>query len=141
MNNDFTAHGDRSSNGRHERDRQRTAQDQPLMDREVPLGLARTPVLVHQWLDGDLPEQSVRQGDMVRHVEFWNRVGAQAEARRQMRTPEYLTAQIMAALPQGAPQAATRWWKCPLDVSPLVLAGAGVTMLALGVLVGRALIG
>ena len=141
MNNDFTAHGDRSSNGRHERDRQRAAHDQPLTDREVPLGLARTPVLVHAWLDGDLPEQSVRQGDMVRHVEFWNRVGEQAEARRQMRTPEYLTAQIMAALPQGAPQTATRWWKRRLDVSPLVLAGAGVTMLALGVLVGRALVG
>ena len=141
MNNDFTAHGDRSSNGRQERDRQRASLDQPLTDREVPIGLARTPVAVHQWLDGDTSESAVRQGDMVRHVEFWNRVGAQAEARRQMRTPEYLTAQIMAALPQGVPQTATRWWQRRLEVSPLVLAAAGVTMLALGVLVGRALVG
>ena len=141
MTNDFTAHGDHSSNGRQERDRQRATLDQPLTDREVPIGLARTPVAVHQWLDGDLPESSVRQGDTVRHVEFWNRVGTQAEARRQMRTPEYLTAQIMAALPQGAPRTATRWWQRPLELSPIALAGAGVTMLALGVLVGRVLIG
>ena len=107
----------------------------------MPLGLARTPVAVHQWLDGDTPESSVRQGDMVRHVEFWNRVGAQAEARRQMRTPEYLTAQIMAALPQEAPRAAARWWERRLELSPLVLAGAGIGVLALGWLVGAALAG
>ena len=141
MNNDFTAHGDRSSNGRQERDRQRAPLDQPLTDREVPIGLARTPVAVHQWLDGETPESSVRQGDTVRHVEFWNRVGAQAEARRQMRTPEYLTAQIMAALPQGAPQTATRWWKRPLELSPIALAAVGVTVLALGYLVGAAIAG
>ena len=141
MNNDFTAHGDRSSNGRQERDRLRAPLDQPLTDREVPIGLARTPVAVQQWLDGDMPESTVRQGDMVRHVEFWNRVGAQAEARRQMRTPEYLTAQIMAALPQGAPQAATKWWQRPLELSPVVLAGVGIGMLALGWFVGAALAG
>ena len=139
MNNDFTAHGDRSSNGRQERDRLREALDQPLTDREVPIGLARTPVAVHQWLDGDVPESSVRQGDTVRHVEFWNRVGTQAEARRQMRTPEYLTAQIMAALPQGAPRTATRWWQRPLEVSPVALAAVGVTVLALGYFVGIAI--
>ena len=104
MNNDFTARGD-LGNGRPERDRRGASPDAPLTDREVPLGLARTPVAVHQWLDGDLPESTVRQGEMVRHVEFWNRVGAQAEARRQLRTPEYLTAQIMQADFSDPPEA------------------------------------
>ena len=139
MNNDFTAHGDRTGNGRHDRDRQGTRHDQPLSDREVPLGLARTPVAVHQWLDGDTPESSVRQGDMVRHVEFWNRVGAQAEARRQMRTPEYLTAQIMQALPQGSPAVSTRWWQRRVEVSPMMLAAVGASVLAVGYLVGMQL--
>lgn len=138
MNNDFTARGD-LGNGRPERDRRGASHDAPLTDREVPLGLARTPVAVHQWLDGDLPESSVRQGEMVRHVEFWNRVGAQAEARRQMRTPEYLTAQIMQALPQGTPRTDTRWWQRRVELSPMMLAAVGASVLALGVVVGTQL--
>lgn len=138
MNNDFTARGD-LGNGRPERDRRGASPDAPLTDREVPLGLARTPVAVHQWLDGDLPESTVRQGEMVRHVEFWNRVGAQAEARRQMRTPEYLTAQIMQALPQGTPTVSTRWWQRRIELSPMLLAAVGASVLALGVVVGTQL--
>ena len=138
MNNDFTARGD-LGNGRPERDRRGASQDAPLTDREVPLGLARTPVAVHQWLDGDLPESTVRQGEMVRHVEFWNRVGAQAEARRQMRTPEYLTAQIMQALPQGTPAVSTHWWQRRVDLSPMILAAVGASVLALGIVVGTQL--
>jgi hypothetical protein len=138
MNNDFTARGD-LGNGRPERDRRGASPDAPLTDREVPLGLARTPVAVHQWLDGDLPESTVRQGEMVRHVEFWNRVGAQAEARRQMRTPEYLTAQIMQALPQGTPTVSTRWWQRRVELSPMLLAAVGASVLALGVVVGTQL--
>ena len=138
MNNDFTARGD-LGNGRPERDRRGASPDAPLTDREVPLGLARTPVAVHQWLDGDLPESSVRQGEMVRHVEFWNRVGAQAEARRQMRTPAHLQAQIMAALPLAAPAAdTTPWYGKTIELAPVVAILGGAALVAAGAAIGAA---
>jgi len=91
---------------------------------------------VHAWLDGELPEASVRKGDTARDVDFWRRVNGEAESRRRLRTPTYLEAQIMDALPQTAPQLITPWWRREFVVTPmmavataaaLVVAAAAVT--------------
>ena len=127
----------RSENGRERADRQREAA--PLSDREVPLDRRRTPAAVHAWLDGELDVAEVRRGDTKRDVEFWTRIAEQSETRRQMRTPEYLTAQIMQALPQGAPRTEARWWQRRVELSPMILAAVGASVLALGVVVGSQL--
>lgn len=99
----------------------------PVADREVPLGPARrTPPEVHAWLDGELPESAVRRGDMVKDVEFWNRIGDEAERRRRLKTPAYVQQRIMEALPQTRPSVITPWYRREFVVTP----GAGLAIAA-----------
>ena len=107
-----------------------------VADREVPLKRHRTPSAIHAWLDGELPETAVRRGGTVRDVEFWHRIDKEMERRRQMRTPTHVHEQIMQALPQTTPRVTTPWWRRPLSVSPVVVAGASAGLLALGVAMG-----
>jgi hypothetical protein len=122
--------------GRSERNGQPSKRDERskvMSDREVPLNRHRTPALVHAWLDGDVAEAEVRQGEMVRDVEFWNRISEQSEARRQMRTPVHLQARIMEALPQaGVAVNAEFWYRRSLEVTPMVAAAVLATMVAIG---------
>jgi len=116
-------------------------QERPLADREVPLGHQESESrvlspLVHAWLDGELPEASVRKGDTARDVEFWKQINVEVETRRHMRTPVYVETQIMNALPTTAPVAISPWWRREFVVRPtralalaavLVVAAAAVT--------------
>src|ERR1700709_2079034 len=78
--------------GHHHRPARRNAAQRPLAARAVPLGhqeqegrvLARA---VHAWLDGELPEASVRKGDTARDVEFWKLISVEVDQRRRMHTP------------------------------------------------------
>ena len=45
---------------------------------------------VHAWLDGELPEASVRKGDTGRDVEFWKQINVEVDRRRRMHTPAYV---------------------------------------------------
>ena len=59
-------------------------QERPLADREVPLGHQETDArvlapAVHAWLDGELPEASVRKGETARDVEFWKQINVEVE--------------------------------------------------------------
>ena len=127
----------RSENGREQNGREQNAA--PLSDREVPLGRRRTPAAVHAWLDGELPETEVRLGDTKRDVEFWNRIAEQSEARRQMRTPAHLQAQIMAALPSAAPAASTEsWYSRSIEIAPVVAILGGAALVAAGAAIGAA---
>src|ERR1043165_610666 len=118
--------------------RQRPQQDvaRPLTDREVPLGhkeqVGRVLApAVHAWLDGELPEATLRKGTMTRDVDFWRQINTEAESRRHMRPPTYLPAQIMEALPQTAPAIITPWWRREFVVTPyLALAIAAGLVLA-----------
>lgn len=119
--------------------------ERPLADREVPLGHQEQDArvlapAVHAWLDGELPEASVRKGDTARDVEFWKQINVEADRRRRMRTPAYLEAQIMEAIPQTAPQVITPWWRREFVVTPtaavsaaaaLVVVAAAVTAVAI----------
>jgi hypothetical protein len=105
----------------------------PLSDREVPLGHQEHDArvlapAVHAWLDGELPEASVRRGDTARDVEFWKHINVEVDRRRHMRTPTYLEARIMEAIPQTVPQVITPWWRREFVVTPRMMVGAGVTV-------------
>jgi hypothetical protein len=114
------------------RDRADRGSEQPLADREVPIGFAVTPTGVHEWLDGDASETDVRRSDSVRHIEFWNRLNAEAAVRREVRTPPHVQAQIMAAI---APQRATvmePWFQRSFAVKPIIAIAAAAGLVAFG---------
>ena len=135
MSDNYSAHGGRED-GRQSRDtRVPRSAPSPVSDREVPLGLSRTPPAIHQWLDGDTNESAVRRGDMTRHVEFWKRLDVEAGERRQMRTPAHVMTNIMAALPEGRPETA-KWYRKRLEMNPLALAAVGAGLLAIGLSLG-----
>jgi hypothetical protein len=121
--------------------------DRPLTDREVPIKQdlgAETRVLspaIHAWLDGELPEASVRRGETGRDVEFWRMIGAEAEKRRRVRMPVALESRIMEALPHTLPVEITPWFRREFVVTPgaavaigaaLVTVTAAATMLLAG---------
>ena len=109
-----------------------------VSDREVPIGGgdARTSDLVHAWLDGDLPETAVAGPDAARQIEFWKRVDRDLEQRRYLQTPADLTQKIMDALPATTPATATAWWSRPIAMSPIAIAAAATSLLALGAAIG-----
>ena len=109
----------------------------PLADREVPLA-GRNTAAIHAWLDGDLPESAVRQGDTARDVEFWLRIERDVEVRRTMKTPVHVYQQIMDSLPATAPQA--RWWRRQLTINPMLALVAAAGAIAIGMAIGAALL-
>ncbi|MEP6729504.1 MAG: hypothetical protein ABJE10_02645 [bacterium] len=133
------------SDGRGEgRKRERTSgnPERPLADREVPLGPPSTTIAeaVHAWLDGETPERDARRGDWTRDVEFWKKLDDDLARRRRLQTPAHLTAKIMEAIPQHAPQVITPWWKREFVITPssavvavmaLMAASAAATAIAL----------
>jgi hypothetical protein len=130
--------------GHHHRPARRNESQRPLADREVPLGHQEQDVrvlapAVHAWLDGELPEASVRKGDTARDVEFWKNINVEVERRRRMHTPTYLEAQIMDALPQTAPQVITPWFRREFVITPRAAVGGAVALVVAGGIVTAAL--
>jgi len=120
--------------GHHHRQPRRSGPERPLADREVPLGHQEQDArvlapAVHAWLDGELPEAVVRKGDTSRDVEFWKQINVDVDRRRRMRTPQYLEARIMEALPQTAPAVITPWWRREFVVSPMAALGTGAALI------------
>jgi hypothetical protein len=107
----------------------------PLADREVPLGPPSTSIAdaVHAWLDGEATESQARRSESAREVDFWKRLDEDLAARRRLRTPAHLQAQIMNALPMHAPTLITPWWRREFVVTPsraIVVATTLVVMAA-----------
>ena len=102
----------------------------PLTDREVPLQQdlgSATRVLspaIHAWLDGELPEASVRRGETAADVEFWKTMNSEAERRRGVRMAPALEARIMESLPHSIPALITPWYRREFVITP----GAAVTI-------------
>jgi hypothetical protein len=127
--------------GHHHRPLRRSEKERTVaVDREVPLGHQENDsrVLapaVHAWLDGELPEASVRKGDTARDVEFWKSINTEVERRRRMHTPAYLEARIMQALPQTAPALITPWYRREFVITPAaaVSAASGLMVVAAAV--------
>ena len=118
------------------RKRERPGQPtRPLVDREVPLGPPITSIAdsVHAWLDGEATESQARRSESGREVDFWKRLDADLVARRRLRTPAHLHAQIMNALPMHAPTLITPWWRREFVITPsnaIVVATTLVVMAA-----------
>jgi len=113
-----------------------------VSDREVPIGGGGgmgTSELVHAWLDGDIPETAVAGADATRQIEFWKRVDRDLEQRRYLQTPADLTQKIMNALPATTPATATPWWSRPINMSPIAVAAAATSLLALGAAIGASI--
>jgi hypothetical protein len=119
----------RSENGRK---RENGQPERPLADREVPLTPPTATIAdaVHAWLDGEAPESSVRRGEWSRDVDFWKRIDEDLAARRRLKTPAHLQAQIMNALPMHAPQIITPWWRRELVVTPGTAIAAAAALVA-----------
>src|SRR3954467_14411548 len=120
--------------GHQPRPARRTEKERPLADREVPLGQQEQDArvlspAVHAWLDGELPEASVRKGDTARDVEFWKQINGEVERRRRTHTPAYLEAQIMDALPQTAPAVSTKGWQREYVVTPTAALGTAAALI------------
>ena len=125
-------HSDGLNDGRK---RENGQPERPLADREVPLTPPTATIAdaVHAWLDGDEPESSVRRGEFSREVEFWKKLDGELAARRRLKTPAHLQAQIMNALAMHAPQIITPWWRREMVVTPgaaIAVAAALVTLAA-----------
>lgn len=106
---------------------------QPLTDREVPLGQAHNMAPIHAWLDGELPESAVRTAESARDVDFWRKVTEETARRRTMKTPAYLEAQIMAALPTDrTADGVQTWWAREVTMTPATAAVAAASLLAVG---------
>lgn len=111
----------------------RARDERPLTDREVPLGQARNMAPIHAWLDGELPESAVRTAESARDVDFWRKVTEETERRRTLKTPAYLEAQIMAALPtETTADGVQTWWSREVTMTPATAAVAAASLLAVG---------
>lgn len=111
----------------------RARDERPLTDREVPLGQARNMAPIHAWLDGELPESAVRTAESARDVDFWRKVTEETERRRMTKTPAYLEAQIMAALPtETTADGVQTWWAREVTMTPATAAVAAASLLAIG---------
>jgi len=120
----------------HRVNRGSSKKERPVADREVPLGHKEQEArvlspAVHAWLDGELPEASVRKGDTARDVEFWKQINVEVESRRRMHTPAFLEARIMEALPQTAPAVISPWWPREFVVSPMAAAGTAIALVVI----------
>jgi hypothetical protein len=117
------------------RAREKAPDNRPLTDREVPIKQDfgnETRVLapaIHAWLDGELPEASVRRGETGKDVEFWRMIGAEAERRRHARMPVSLESKIMEALPHTLPVEITPWFRREFVVTPSQAVGIGVGLM------------
>jgi hypothetical protein len=115
---------------------------QPLADREVPLGRqGGLSAAVHAWLDGELPEAAVRKGDTAKDVEFWQMIGQETAQMRRIRTPAHVEALIMESLPHTAPQLITPWYRRELVVTPGVALGSAAALVVLTAAVTALLLG
>jgi hypothetical protein len=127
--------------GHHHRPTRRSETERSVaVDREVPLGHQENDsrVLapaVHAWLDGELPEASVRKGDTARDVEFWKNINVEVDRRRRMHTPTYLEARIMEALPQTAPAVITPWFKREFVITPAAAVGAASALVIVAAMI------
>ena len=110
------------------------AESSPLTDREVPLAQGRNNAALHAWLDGEVAESAVRTADSARDIDFWRKVTAETDRRRTMKTPAYLEAQIMAALPmqQTPADGVQTWWARDVTMTPATAAVAAASLLAVG---------
>ena len=117
-----------------------------LTDREVPLPTAPAastgdiplgdmPVVVQQWLDGDIAERIARRADDS-SVELWNHIAAETSRRRRTATPALMSERVMAVLPKKAPSRAEVLFR-PFGLRPVTAIMCAIALLTAGVMAGE----
>jgi hypothetical protein len=130
--------------------------DRPLTDREVPLRNDGAMAALNAWLDGEAPAPRMANNQLTPEAELWSRISREASARKDVRTPSHVAAQIMNALP---PSTAARLVAAPavhsaatpvaravpteanpgVTMQPVTLGLLALVMLALGAVLARML--
>lgn len=124
----------------------------PLADREVPLRSDGASAELHAWLDGEGAAPRQADGHLTPEAELWSRIATETKARREVRTPPHVAAQIMASLPTTRPAKAEPAVERPVAapaasvaepsgfrVSYTMALLVGAALLACGVVIGRAI--
>ena len=113
----------------------------PMIDREVPLpnaakeSIGDMPVVVQQWLDGDIAERIARRADDS-SVEFWNKISVETSRRRRMETPAMMSERVMAVLPKKRSPINDALFR-RFKISPAVAIVSAMLLLAAGVVAGE----
>ena len=159
MNMDMTpnpegARGDREVN---QPSAARPLGDRPIADREVPLRADGAMAALNAWLDGDAPAPRLANNQLTPEAELWSRISREASARKDVRTPVHVAAQIMNALPAATPTrrvavpevqteqtlathaAAASVTSSGITLQPAILAVLAVVFMALGAVLSRML--
>jgi hypothetical protein len=84
--------------------------DRPIADREVSLRADGAMAALNAWLDGEAPAPRLANNQLTPEAELWSKISREASARKEVRTPAHVAAQIMNALP---PATATRLVAAP----------------------------
>ena len=129
--------------------------DRPIADREVPLRADGAMAALNAWLDGEAPAPRLANNQLTPEAELWTRISREASARKDVRTPSHVAAQIMNALP---PASAARLVAAPavhtsretvaradpaqqtssgVTMQPIMLGLIAVAFLALGAFLAR----
>jgi hypothetical protein len=131
--------------------------ERPVADREVPLRADGAMAALNAWLDGEAPAPRLSNNQLTPEAQLWSKISREASARKDIRTPSHIAAQIMNALP---PTTATRLVAAPavhaehsivaravpaasadkgITLQPAVLALLAAAFLALGALIAKML--
>jgi hypothetical protein len=131
--------------------------ERPLTDREVPLSANGSMAALNAWLDGEAPAPRLANNQLTPEAELWSRISREASARKSVRTPTHVAAQIMNALP---PATATRLVAAPavqsvtaktatatratpvptptgFNMNPIMIAALAIGFMALGAFIAR----
>ena len=129
--------------------------ERPVADREVPLRADGAMAALNAWLDGEAPAPRLANNQLTPEAQLWSKISREASARKDVRTPSHIAAQIMNTLP---PSTATRLVAAPavhaeqsivarampaasadkgITLQPAVLALLAAVFLALGALIAK----
>ncbi|HYW51035.1 MAG TPA: hypothetical protein VE861_10525 [Gemmatimonadaceae bacterium] len=130
--------------------------DRPVADREVPLRADGAMAALNAWLDGEAAAPRLANNQLTPEAELWSKISREASARKEVRRPAHVAAQIMNALP---PATATRLVAAPalqgeaqlvaravpaqasegIVMQPAAIALLAVVFLALGAVIAKML--
>jgi len=110
----------------------------PVADREVPLPINNAVMLLHQWLDGDVPAAMVQAtAGGNESVDLWTKINDEAELLRSRTTPLYVHKRIMDALPDDTYRRIQPWYRRPVMLNPGTVILGAAALLGFGALVAR----
>jgi len=110
----------------------------PVADREVPIPSGQATLLLHQWLDGEIPVSQVTASQNGSDaVDLWNRINNEAELLRSRTTPLYVHKRIMDALPDDLYRLRQPWYRRPLTFTPTAIIIAAAALVGIGAVIAR----